>query len=147
NMDGVWFCVSGSGEEAPHLQRRVQDLRMGNVIFTPDKSFDYMSAFDLVVLPSRVEETGNSLLEAMIRNVPVAGAPNGVIPDILNNAERGFFFNTPKDLRYIVEQMMQIPNWAEHRVSTAFQDIMADFTLHATIDKTRRIYQELSYRT
>ncbi len=146
-LDGAYFCVAGSGEEAPHLQRRVQEMRIGNVIFAPDKSFDYLSAFDLVVLPSRSEEIGNLLLEAMIRNIPVAGAPNGVIPDILNNAERGFFFNTAKDLRYIVEQMMQIPNWAEHRAMAAYQDVMADFTLHATIDKTRRIYQELSYRT
>jgi glycosyltransferase involved in cell wall biosynthesis len=145
-LDGAVFCVIGSGEEEPHLRRRVADLNLASIVFMSERSADYMTAFDLMVLPSRVEETGTMLLEAMIRNVPVAGAANGAIPDILDNGQRGFLFNTAKDLRYIIEQMMRNPNWADHRVTAANQDIVTDFTLHATIDRTRRIYQSLSYR-
>lgn len=146
-MDGVSLCIIGRGDEEANLRQRVRDFNLDNVTFLNmgDRAIDLMTGFDLFVLPSRSEESGHQLLEAMIRNVPVAGTTNGIIPEILANGDRGFLFNTAKDLRSIIERLMADPSWSDSRVSTAYRDIMGEYTIHAMIDKTRRLYQTLAH--
>jgi glycosyltransferase involved in cell wall biosynthesis len=144
-LKDVKLCLIGTGEEEDYLKRRAQDMDVTNVIFAGgrDLAADYMTAFDLMVLPSRWEGLGLVLLEAMIRHVPVAGSKNGAIPETLGQGTRGFLFDDAAQLRIIIEQIKANPIYAAANETTAYQDVLMHYTINAMVDKTKRVYRAI----
>jgi len=54
-----------------------------------------MNSFSLLCLPSKWEGLGLVLLEAMVQGVPVIGANNGAIPEVLDFGRVGLLFTDP----------------------------------------------------
>jgi glycosyltransferase involved in cell wall biosynthesis len=145
DMHNVTLCIIGSGEEEDYLKKRADNMGVKNCIFAGgrDQAADLMTAFNLMVLPSRWEGLGLVLLEAMIRHVPVAGSKNGAIPETLGMGKRGFLFDSAEELRLIILNMTQKPLYAVDKEITAYQDVLSRYTIHAMVDKTKKIYQSI----
>jgi len=57
---------------------------------------DIINSFSLLCLPSKWEGLGLVLLEAMVQGVPVIGANNGAIPEVLDFGRVGLLFSDPQ---------------------------------------------------
>jgi glycosyltransferase involved in cell wall biosynthesis len=94
-LPGLHGVIVGAGEEQRALELRARELSLANVQFlgrVPDAA-EMMPAFDLMCLPSRHEGLGLVLVEAMLRQVPVAGSRAGAIPEILGQGQYGLLFD------------------------------------------------------
>jgi glycosyltransferase involved in cell wall biosynthesis len=93
---GARLSIAGSGPERDRLVRLVRDLGLVDVVrFTgsltvPDVAALYRTA-DLVVSPSRADNTPNSLLEALASGVPVVCTDVGGVRYLVEHRRTAWF--------------------------------------------------------
>ena len=91
----------GDGPERSALERLVDDFRLGHRVrfhgFMPHHRVAAALAHaDVLVLPSRYEELGSILVEALQAGVPVVASRTGGIPEVVRDLETGLLV-APED--------------------------------------------------
>jgi glycosyltransferase involved in cell wall biosynthesis len=139
------LSIVGSGEELSSLQEKAKQWRLSNVTFHGfhPRGGDMMTAFDVLVLPSRWEGLGLVLLEAMIRRVIAAGSRNGAIPEVLGNGQYGFLFDTAADLVGVVRTLRSDSAASDALAGKAQAYVQQNFTIDAMTTKTRAVYDNI----
>jgi teichuronic acid biosynthesis glycosyltransferase TuaC len=109
------FVLVGDGELRAQLQQSLAPfLADGSVVMTgalPQASVArYMSAADLLVLPSRSEARSNVIVEALACQTPVAAAAVGGIPEVVRS-QHGRLFQ-PGSSQAIVQSVLELTSAA-----------------------------------
>ena len=87
------LVMVGDGAERTNLEHRARGLGVyDKCIFVgkQPKIVDYLSAADVLLLPSEQESFGLAALEAMACEVPVVASRVGGIPEVVTDGETGF---------------------------------------------------------
>lgn len=65
----------------------------------------YISAMDLILVPSRMDNAPNVVIESLLEGTPVLATPVGGIPDLLDHLEGDFFLtgNVKLDARKVIK--------------------------------------------
>lgn len=87
------LVMVGDGSERPRAEQRAQDLGIAkHSVFVGEQPniVDYLSAADVLLLPSEQESFGLAALEAMACEVPVVASRVGGIPEVVTDGETGF---------------------------------------------------------
>lgn len=89
----IRFVLVGGGADEAMLRSLASGLN--NLTFTGfvDNVGDYLSAFDIFVLPSRREGIGSILFDAMEHALPVVVTPVGGVPRIVLEGQNGFLID------------------------------------------------------
>jgi len=89
--DAVKFIIIGEGPEREKLQQQINKLQINNVhlLGSIENANQYLTAFDIFVLPSRKEGLPYTLLEALSANLPIIATNVGGIPEIIENEKTG----------------------------------------------------------
>jgi len=96
------YLIVGGGypEEREKMELFIKANAIDNVIFagaiSNNEMLDYYQAADMVVLPSLMEATSISGLEAMACGLPLVGTTVGGIPALIKDGENGFLVS-PRD--------------------------------------------------
>lgn len=108
----VKFVLIGDGPERQSIEKEFQENMPGRVSFLGEKKhdeiIDYYSAADFSVLPSLMEATSISGLEAMAMRLPLVGTRVGGIPDLVTDSENGYLCNPadPEDLAAKIDLLL-----------------------------------------
>jgi glycosyltransferase involved in cell wall biosynthesis len=105
------FVFVGSGELEPQLRASLSRwVASGDVLFTGAQRqrevARYMSAADLLVLPSRSEARSNVIPEALASGTPVAAAAVGGIPEVVR-PEHGRLFS-PESRASLAQAVLEL---------------------------------------
>jgi glycosyltransferase involved in cell wall biosynthesis len=102
-----------------------------------------MPAFDLLCLPSQHEGLGLVLVEAMLRQVPVAGSRAGAIPEILGNGEYGLLFEAgdPGALAATLEAAADDNRGLAERAERALAHARETFSVETMTRRTLAVYR------
>lgn len=137
--------IMGEGEDRKILEDKIKSCGLENVIFLtgfiPDAK-QYLSAFNIFVLPSLKEGLPYTLLEAMAAGLPTIATKVGGIPDIIQNNENGLMI-PPADPISLTEALKKLMNDSATRIrlgERARQTIKTKFALDAMIQKTVTLY-------
>jgi N-acetyl-alpha-D-glucosaminyl L-malate synthase BshA len=87
------LVMVGDGGEKTAVEQRARSLGVyENCVFVgkQPKIVDYLSAADVLLLPSAQESFGLAALEAMACEVPVVASRVGGIPEVVTDGETGF---------------------------------------------------------
>ena len=87
------LVMVGDGAERTNLEHRARSLGVyDKCVFVgkQPKIVDYLSAADVLLLPSEQESFGLAALEAMACEVPVVASRVGGIPEVVTDGETGF---------------------------------------------------------
>jgi glycosyltransferase involved in cell wall biosynthesis len=101
----VW--IVGDGPERTNLERLAEELQVDCTFwgFRTD-TCEFMNKSKIVVLPSRKEGFGLTILEAMACGTPVIGRNTGGIPEIITG-KNGLLFETEEELHERVLNLLQ----------------------------------------
>jgi N-acetyl-alpha-D-glucosaminyl L-malate synthase BshA len=87
------LVMVGDGSERTNAEHRARCLKVyDQCVFVgkQPKIVDYLSAADVLLLPSEQESFGLAALEAMACEVPVIASRVGGIPEVIDDGETGF---------------------------------------------------------
>ncbi len=135
----VW--VVGDGPERTSLEKLAHSLHIDCTFWGSRTDIpEFMNRSRIVVLPSRHEGFGLTLLEAMACKTPVIGRRTGGIPELLTG-ENGLLFNTEEELRQHVETLLK-----DHELWETLSNNGFKTALQWGWDKTAELHAEV-YRT
>ncbi len=93
NHSQARLVMVGDGSERPNAEHRARCLNIADKCSFVGKQpniVDYLSASDVLLLPSEQESFGLAALEAMACEVPVIASRVGGIPEVVTDGETGF---------------------------------------------------------
>ncbi|HEX4354485.1 MAG TPA: glycosyltransferase, partial [Polyangiales bacterium] len=144
------FGLVGGGELEASLRRQLakfiedRSVRMTGAL-PPAEVARYMSAADLLILPSRSEARSNVIIEALACETPVAAARVGGIPEVMRD-DHGVLF-APERTDAIVEALSQLTADPSHlpRLGAAGRRFVleGDMTWDAHARRTVELYAQL----
>jgi len=104
----IRFIIIGDGPERAAVEEIFKNHCGKRALFLGNKNhneiIDYYSAADFSVLPSLMEATSISGLEAMAAGLPLVGTEVGGIPELIKNGVNGYLCN-PSDPRDLAEKI------------------------------------------
>lgn len=139
--------VAGDGPLRARLEQQVAGMGLAeSVTFLGQVSDvrDVLAALDVLVLPSRKEGLGVSILEGMAMGVPVVASAVGGIPDAVRDGVNGFLV-PPEDAAALSARIADVlgDSGLAERLGRAGRDIVcAEFT----VEQMGRRYEELYRR-
>lgn len=143
----VRYIVIGEGPERPAVEKEFSRHCGRRAIFlgnkTHDEIVDYYSAADFSILPSLMEATSISGLEAMAAGLPLVGTRVGGIPELIRDGINGYLCRPadPRDLADKIHALLGQDLPAMGRQSKAMVDEQFEWQRIAekTLDSYRLI--------
>lgn len=109
-----------------------------------------LSVSNLMIFPSIYETPGLSLLEAMAMRVPVIGANQPDIDEVIIDGINGFSFNLNKKPHFTlvkkIEYILKNPEKITNIIENAYNTIQKNYNLINTTEKVRKYYMILLKR-
>jgi UDP-glucose:(heptosyl)LPS alpha-1,3-glucosyltransferase len=105
---GMRLIVVGTGDHLKRINRLVNAYNIQNQVSFmgfDENIIKYYAAADVVVLPSRSEAFGMSILEAMACGLPVIVSANSGVASLIAHQENGFILNNPNELPDLLKSM------------------------------------------
>ncbi len=108
----------------------------------------WLTAADIVLVPSHAEPLGNATLEAMAHGRPVIGSDVGGIPEMVRDGQTGLIVppRSPRELAAAVERLIAAPQQRDALGSEARRQCEQRFSLKTHVDETLRHYHEVLER-
>ena len=144
----VRFLVVGEGPERGALVSLTERLGVGDRFsFTGFRNdvARLLSGADLLVMPSRNEGLGMSILEAMALSLPVAASRVGGIPEVVTDGVDGILVSPddPEDLARACICLVNDAGRAREMGRAGRRQVTARFSVGQFIEKTARLYLDL----
>lgn len=144
----IQFYIAGSGPEEKCLKRLTQKLNLNNhVVFLGyiENVYEVLKDCDILVLPSRKEGFGISILEAFILKKPVIASSTGGILELINDNENGLLFESqnPKSLALCLKKLINNPGLALKLAEAGYKTFIKNFNYETMIEKLVKCYEKL----
>ncbi|MBU0488747.1 MAG: glycosyltransferase family 4 protein [Bacteroidetes bacterium] len=141
------FLIVGDGHEKLAIARYCNKLTLGNhVIFTGFRKDipQVLSNLDLVLMTSKTEGLGTSIIDALASGVPVVSTNAGGIPEIIEHGINGLLgsIKNPTELMQCVRRMLAEPELRDACVENGKQTAR-NFSKENMAAGTAEIYREL----
>lgn len=140
---GVILLVVGSGEYLEVFRKKAKKQGVDKSVVFAGHSEDvrnYYAAADLVVLPSRSEAFGMSILEGMSCGLPVVTTANTGVSSIIENGKNGFVVEKGEDLKQFFSAFFKKD--CEPEIGTEARKTAMKFQWDIIADQ----YEELFYK-
>lgn len=141
---GVLLIISGKGKLENRLKKHINKLKLNNKVqFVNFGPQDFFNIIDLLIMPSRKEGFGYSVIEAFMKEVPVIGFNTGGIAEIIKDRKNGLLFYKYNSaaLKSSIEELMTDETLRRQIVKNAKQEIHY-FSLERMASDTEKLYQE-----
>lgn len=142
------LCILGDGLLGPSLQNMVQKLGLQSRVYFTGNLSDvrpWLSAFALVLLPSRSEGLPTVALEAMAMGRPVVASCVGGVPEVVVDGRTGLLVppEDPGALATAIEMLLQdLPKRQEWSRAGRIW-VEEEFSLGRMVQKLERLYEDL----
>jgi glycogen(starch) synthase len=145
--------IVGDGPERPMLERTVRDLGLYDAVTLLGAVPHWrvpavLAAGDVLAMPSRYEELGSVLIEAMRAGLPVVASRTGGIPDLVSDGETGLLVppGDPASMALALDRILGDPPLAARMRSNA--RLRAElFRWDALAERVRSAYDGVCVRS
>ena len=142
------ILLLGDGDLREELERERAASPVKDHILMPgffENVGDFLAAFDVFVMPSRMEGLCSSILDAFAARVPVAATRAGGIPELIEHEVTGLLCEPeqPEALAGIVVRLLQDADLGRRTVEAAHKALCARFTHDAMVEGTLQVYREV----
>ncbi len=137
--------VFGEGEERADLETLISEKNMKDRVFLPGFVKDgpaHLSAFDVLLLPSRTEALGYAVLEAGCARLPVIASNVGGLPEVIEDGMSGILL-PPGNVEALTDAMrecIQNREKADALGEHLHARVIRDFSLERMVKETYALY-------
>jgi glycosyltransferase involved in cell wall biosynthesis len=113
-----------------------------------DDIADCLDAFDLFVMPSKLEGLCTSLVDALAAGVPSIASRAGGMPDVVCDGKTGVLV-PPLDAKALAEavvRLWQSPALRKQYIAQGLEHVQANFTADAMVEGTEKVYESVKSR-
>ena len=138
------LVMVGDGSERTNAEHRARCLGIFekcSFVGKQPKIVDYLSAADVLLLPSEQESFGLAALEAMACEVPVIASRVGGIPEVVTDGETGFLSEVgdvakmaDDAARLLSDEKLQTSKWAIRARESALSRYRTDIVIPQYIE-------------
>jgi glycosyltransferase involved in cell wall biosynthesis len=143
--DNLYLLFAGQGRLRKRLEVLLEETGMNKVVkFVDLQAQDFLDVIDLLIIPSKREGFGYSILEAFIKETPVVGFNTGGIAEIIKDRENGllFFEYDPLSLKKVIEEIM-VNQELRKKVIKGAKETLLNFTLERMVANTQKVYEKI----
>lgn len=146
------LVMVGDGSERPRAEQRAQDLGIAeHCVFVGEQPniVDYLSAADVLLLPSEQESFGLAALEAMACEVPVVASRVGGIPEVVTDGETGFLSEVGDvhEMAKNAAQLLVDKDLRREMGGRARESALGRYSTDSVIPKYLAFYEEVIRKT
>lgn len=147
DLVGATLLIAGGGPLAAEVERRAEQVAPGRVRMLgviPDPA-SVIAASDAVVLPSRTEGMPGTIIEALMRGVPVAATAVGAVTSMLADERDGTVVpvGDARALASALRVLLDEPNSLAQRLERSARAVQA-YTPERALDAWERLLQRVS---
>jgi len=144
-ITGFKAFIIGKGELETELKKSIAKKNLQDEIILLGEiknANQYLSAFDIAILPSYKEGLPYFLLEAGFAGLPLIATNTGGIPEIITNNFNGLMFNSgnARELSELMIKMINNQQLREQLASNSKIKIYQEFNFETMFNKTLAIY-------
>ena len=130
------------------VQKEVRELGLERRVVLAgaiQNAWQYLAAFDVLVLSSRKEGFPWVILEAMVARVPVVATCVGAIPEIIENGANGIVVDVqaPGQIAAAVNMLLKDNRLRQEFSIQAHQTLIKKFSLGNMVDEYERLFSEI----
>jgi L-malate glycosyltransferase len=142
------FVLIGDGPLRPGLEALAAQLELNDrMLFLGDRRDipAVLASLDITVLPSSSESLSNVILESMAASVPVIAARVGGNPEVVQDGETGFLFNSDDEEAFAarLETLVRQPELRKKLGSSARERARAEYSIARVRDRYQELYRSL----
>lgn len=150
---GVSFYapIAGGGPLREQYQKLSESLGLGQCVEFfghLDIMPQFLTALDILVVPSRLEGLGTIILDGMLAGAAIVGSRVGGIPETVIDGVTGCLASPdrPDEFASAIEKLMADPVLRQQLVHNAQVHIDKNFSLEAMVNGNLQIYEEVLAR-
>lgn len=142
--DSIVFLAIGEGQERPVLEKIIAERKLEKKVFLlgqiPEAS-QFLTAFDIFVLPSSKEGFPWSVLEAMSAKIPVIATSVGAVPEIIEDGKNGFLVNpsSPNEIAARVREILSNDRLRQELGIQGHQTVLFKFSLDKMVQGIEKL--------
>jgi glycosyltransferase involved in cell wall biosynthesis len=141
----VTCVIIGEGDERNKLEELIKELKLENnflLLGKIENAAKILNAFDIYVCSSVKEGLPYSIIEAMQAGLPIVATDVGGNTELIKNEVDGIIVpaKNPEKLAEEIYNLFNNPNIKENFGKSAREKALANFTLEAMVEKTRKLY-------
>ena len=143
----AYLLVSGRGRLDSKLREYLRQKGLEErVKFIDCRPNQFLDIIDLLLVPSKKEGFGYSILEAFTKGVPVIGYNTGGIAEIVRDRENGLLFHNYDSLALVekIEDIISNDNLRQRIVQQAREDVLY-FSSRRMATDTEKVYREVCW--
>ncbi|MPN37544.1 2-deoxystreptamine glucosyltransferase [bioreactor metagenome] len=139
----------GDGPLKKSLEKRVEETGLSNnFYFTGEISrgevFGYLDHADIFALPSIDEAFGISILEAILKNVPVVAMNHSGVSDIIKNGVNGYLADNITEFSSYLHTLIEKPALRTLLATRASQEL-SKYDWNQIYKQTNKVYTKVIY--
>ena len=133
------------------IQNWEKENLLNNVILTGqiehDELIQYIDNCSIFITPSLEETFGNTILESIVRRVPVIGGSNsGAVPYVLHNGKAGYLCDVSdsEDILKTLEHIILNPQEARRKAEEAYNITLSEYCENVVCQSHIHLYQKFT---
>jgi len=143
--DNIKFVVIGDGQLREKLEKEIESYGLEKRVFLVGRvlnAYQYMTAFNVFVLPSVKEGFPWTILEAMSAKIPVIASNVGAMAEIIENGKNGMSVapKKPSQISDAIKTLMEDEKLRDEITIQAHQTVIKRFNIHSMIEQYERLF-------
>ena len=152
NDNPFFLALIAIEKEIPKAKEFIKAEGLEKWVYIPDNWLEreevipWFQAADIFVLPSYFEGMPNSMIEAMMCEVPVAVTPVGGVPSVLHHGETGFSLKlrSSDSIVEALELLLERPEWYASTTKAAADFVQENYDMQKMADRFAELYHSVA---
>ncbi|MCZ7530352.1 MAG: glycosyltransferase family 4 protein [Acidimicrobiia bacterium] len=148
DLPGVTAVVVGEGPERARLDALAGELGVADrfeIVDWPSQPRDWLTTFDVFVLPSRFEILPLAIVQAMLAGLPIVTTRVGSVDEAVRDGETGVFIapEQPRALAEVVRGLLSDPSRRKKMGEAGRRFALERFSMETTTAEFEALYDEI----
>ena len=142
----IHLVLLGSGIVKKNIEEFVAENNLSVTIIEEKLNvFNFIQLFDILILPSRIEPFGLSIIEAALMKKVVITANVGGIPEIIEHEKNGLLFQSEnvEDLTRQIIRIYEDSTLASSLSENLYNKVLENYTVDKIIPQYEKTYFEI----